>query len=197
MKKKIALLMACVMAFGIAVGGTLAWLTDTTTPVVNTFTESDIDITLVETDADKDGKADENAYKMIPGYEITKDPKVTVLAASEKCYLFVKLEKANNFDNFMTYEMADNWIALEGVAGVYYRVVEDTNADQTFDVLKGNKVIVKNGVTKAMMDGLSSANYPKLTVTAYASQYNQNATTAFEPADAWANIANPTATPAT
>ena len=52
MKKKIALLMACVMAFGIAVGGTLAWLTDTTGEVKNTFTDSDINITLTETDTD-------------------------------------------------------------------------------------------------------------------------------------------------
>lgn len=196
MKKKIALLLACVMAFGIAVGGTLAWLTDDTAPVVNTFTDSDINITLEEgVDTDKNRA---ESFKMIPGYEIAKDPKVTVLAGSEKCYLFVKLEKANNFDNFMTYEMADGWTALgDNYPGVYYREVAASENNQPFDVLKGDKVIVKDGVTKAMMDGLSPANYPKLTVTAYASQYNKNATTAFEPAVAWANIANPTATPAT
>ena len=181
MKKKIALLLACVMAFGIAVGGTLAWLTDKTDAVVNTFTESDVDITLAETTG--------TSYKMVPGYEITKDPKVTVLADSEKCYVFVKLEKTANFDDFMTYEMDSAWTKLED--GVYYLIAEDTNDSQVFTVLKDNKVSVKEDVTKTMMDGLTTANYPKLTVTAYASQYNKNATTNFSAADAW-NLVKPT-----
>lgn len=178
MKKKIALLMACVMAFGIAVGGTLAWLTDKTDPVVNTFTESDVDITLAETTG--------TSYKMVPGHTIAKNPKVTVLADSEKCYVFVKLEKANDFDKFMTYEMDSAWTKLSD--GVYYLIADDTAADQVFAVLKNDTVTVNGTVTKDDMDALTTANYPKLTVTAYAAQYNMNATTPFTPEQAWNNV---------
>ena len=40
MKKKIALLMSAVMLFGVVVGGTIAWLTDETPVVTNTFTNT-------------------------------------------------------------------------------------------------------------------------------------------------------------
>lgn len=164
-----------------SVGVTVAWLTDKTDPVVNTFTGSDVDITLAE--------ATRSPYKMVPGVDIAKDPKVTVLADSEACWLFVKIEKANNFDNFMTFAPATGWTALPNVSGVYYRAVGDTDADQPFDVLDGNKVSVKNTVTKQMMDDLTEATQPKLTFTAYAIQ-----TAGFEEvADAWAEISNPTA----
>lgn len=143
------------------VAGTLAWLTDKTEPVVNTFTVGDINITLTES---------ENLdLKMVPGKDISKDPKVTVKAGSEACWLFVKVEKSGNFDSFMTFEMADGWNALSGHAGVYYRNVDATNADTGFDVLKDNKVMVLDTVTKTMLEG-AKTNAPTLTFTAYAVQ---------------------------
>ena len=51
MKKKGWLsVVALVLVLCCAVGGTLAWLTDTTDPVTNTFTVGDIDIDLTESD---------------------------------------------------------------------------------------------------------------------------------------------------
>lgn len=172
MKKKIALLLACVMAFGIAVGGTLAWLIDDTDPVVNTFAPSTINIDLTETftkDTDGDGKADVWEKKMVPGDTLAKDPKVTVGANSEACWLFVKVEKSANFDTYMTYGIADGWKAVSGFDGVYYREVAASTAAQEFVVLKENKVTVKETVTKAQMDDLTT-DYPTLTFTAYAIQ---------------------------
>ena len=93
-KKTLALFLVLALAFGGVIGGTVAWLTDKSDTVVNTFTDSDIDITLTESTGTE--------YKMVPGYTISKDPKVTVKADSEKCYLFVKLDKSNNFDSFLT-----------------------------------------------------------------------------------------------
>lgn len=187
-KKSLALFLALALVLVGAIGGTLAWLTDSSDKVVNTFTGSDIDITLTETKKD---------FKMVPGYTISKDPKVTVEAGSEKCYLFVKLEKSANFDSFLTYEIADGWTALSGADGVYYRTVDASNADQGFAVLKDDQVTVKDSVTKEMMNGLTEAanNYPTLTVTAYASQFNKNATETFTAAQAWTNISTPTPTP--
>lgn len=154
------------------VAGTLAWLTDTTAPVVNTFTVGDINIELKETTGE--------TYKMVPGIELVKDPTVTVKAGSEACWLFVKVEKSGNFDSFMTFEMADGWIALSGHAGVYYRNVDATNADTGFDVLKDKKVMVLETVTKTMLEG-AKTNAPTLTFTAYAVQKDgiNDATTAW------------------
>ena len=200
-KKTFVLLLALVLIAGAAVGGTLAWLTDTTDAVQNTFTTSDIKIELAES---------ENLdLKMVPGCTIAKDPKVTVKAGSEKCYLFVKIEELNKFRDFMTYDMAVEsngtaiWTELtgvNGVNGVYYRVVDASTADQVFYVLKGDTtypnglVTVKGEVTKAMMNGLTESTYPTLTFTAYASQYMKNNTAPFTAAEAWAN-AQPTPPP--
>ena len=173
------------------IGGTVAWLIADTDPVVNTFTYGDINIDLKETDTNKDGDGDPNTnnYPMIPGNPIVKDPLVTFKANSENAWLFVKLEKSANFDDFMTYEIAEGWIALDGVDGVYYREVEKADTDAEYYVIKDNTVNVKGEVTKQMLNELDAngaTDYPTLTVTAYAVQRDANITTA---ADAWAKIA--------
>lgn len=178
-KKSLALLLAIALVVVGAVAGTVAWLTDQTPSVTNTFTTSDINIELKET---------KNNFQMIPGWNIAKDPKVTVKAGSEACYLFVKLEKSADFDTFMTYEMAEGWTALPGNDGVFYREVAAATADTTFEVLKGNQVTVKDEVTKAQMNALTADTYPTLTVTAYASQQFKNNTEKFTAAEAWDNI---------
>lgn len=181
-KKGLALLLALMLVIGAAVGGTVAWLTAKTDAVVNTFTTSNISIKLEETTTD---------YKMVPGYAISKDPTVTVLAGSEKCYLFVRTAKSANFDTFLTFTMADGWTQGDGTkipSDVWYRVVESSSADQEFAVLKDDQVIVRDSVTKADMNGLSETTYPKLTVTAYASQYSKDGTTNFTADEAWANV---------
>ena len=189
-KKTLALFLALALVLGGVIGGTMAWLTDETPGIVNTFTDSDIEITLTETGAENNA----NSYKMVPGYTISKDPKVTVVKGSEKCYLFVKLEKSANFNSFLTYEIADGWTSLDGVDNVYYRIVDTAEMGTAYSVLKDDQVMVQGTVTKEMMDGLSEANYPKLTVTAYASQYQKNAETAFTVNQAWTNISNPSGT---
>lgn len=179
-KKTLALFLALALVLVGIIGGTMAWLTDTTDEVVNTFTDSDIDITLAETTGED--------YKMVPGYTISKDPKVTVETGSEKCYLFVKLEESTNFDDFLTYEIADGWTALDGVDNVYYRTVDTADMGTAYSVLKDDQVTVKGEVTKEMMNALTDATYPTLTVTAYASQFNKNATETFTVNEAWTNI---------
>lgn len=181
-RKSMALLLALVLVVGCVVGGTLAWLIARDGPVTNTFTTSDINITLTETGAQNNAKS----FQMVPGYTITKDPKVTVVAGSEKCYLFVKVEKSTNFDTFMTYTMATGWTQLTGVDNVYYRSVDASTADQPFFVLKDNQVTVNDTVTKNDMNNLTADTCPTLTVTAYASQYMKNNTASFAPAEAWA-----------
>ncbi len=194
--KKLALMLASLaLVLCAVIGGTLAWLVAETDPVVNTFTYGDINITLTETDKNNDGDNDPNTntYPMVPGHSITKDPKVTFKADSEDAWLFVKLEKTANFDDFIIYEIADGWIALQGAHGVYYREVSKAAQDAEFTVIKDDTVTVKGEVTKEMLNALDAngaSNYPKLIVTAYAVQRDSNIATA---ADAW-DLANPQGT---
>ena len=169
--KLVTLLLAIVMVIGIAVGGTMAWLVAKTTPVVNTFTYGDINLTLTETDTqlDNDGDPNTNRYVMIPGTEIDKDPKATVVAQSVDCWLFVKLEKSDTFDTFMSYEIADGWTVVPGTNNlVYYREVQTSLTDQEFSVLKDDKVTVKEDVTREQFHSLTE--FPTLQITSYAVQ---------------------------
>lgn len=185
--KSITMIMAVVVMIVGLVSGTLAWLTDSSDQVTNTFTTSDIEVTLTET---------ERTYQMIPGYTLSKDPTAKVSATSIDCYLFVKLDKSNNFDNFLTYEIEDGWTELTGTgitAGtVYYKIIDETtsnyNKNTDYNVLKNNQVTVKTTVKKKDMEALTDATYPTLTVTAYASQYRSSATDIIEPLTAWNNI---------
>ena len=183
-KKGLALVLALTLLVVGVVAGTLAWLTAKSDVVTNTFTTSDIKVKLEETTGEE--------YKMIPGYTISKDPKATVLSGSEECYLFVKLEKSQNFDTYLKYDIADDWTPLTGVNGVYYRVVNTADMGTPYSVLKNDQVTVKDTVTKEQMNALNaeSAVKPTLTITAYASQLykNNNATdNTFTAAQAWKN----------
>ena len=164
MKTFVAML-ALVLVIGCAVGGTVAWLTAQTDPVVNTFTYGDINIELTET------KPDNRQAKIIPGVDIEKDPKVIVKANSEACWLFVKVKKEGTFvTNKVTYFIADDWKKLNGTENVYYREVDAATTDLEFNVLKNNKVTVSEKLTKAEVKNITAENQPKLTFTAYAVQ---------------------------
>lgn len=162
-KKLIALTAAFLLVIGAAVAGTVAWLTDKTQTEVNTFTIGNIDIELKETPA---------TYKMVPGQTIAKDPKVSVKAGSEDCWLFVKVEESTNLDSYIKYDIASDWTAVPGVSGVYYREVAATDTAREFSVLKDDQVTVKDTVTKAMMDAIKNQTVaaPTLSFTAYAVQ---------------------------
>lgn len=192
--KPLLVAMAVVLLIGCVAGGTLAWLTSTTGEVTNTFTTSDINITLAETATN---------FKMIPGYYIEKDPKVTVQGGSEKCYVFVKIDESTDpvLSNYITYDVAPGWIVLDETQypGVYYRVVETREVAQTFGVIGYketvgtfiyDKVLVKSTVTKEMMNALNQteAAKPTLTFKAYAIQYMKNNTENFTPEEAYRNV---------
>jgi len=183
-------LLALVLVIGCVAGGTVAWLVAKTEPVVNTFTYGNINITLAETTGTN--------YKVIPGTVIEKDPKVTVKAGSEACWLFVKVEEVGAISTITTdpvhYAIDTGWAQLKDkdgkdVSGVYYRLVDAVDNDTAFNVLKDNKIIVSGELTKETINGYA-VQQPTLTFTAYAVQKDASQTAA----DAWA-IANPTTTP--
>ena len=162
-------MLALVLVIGCAVGGTVAWLVAKTDPVVNTFTYGNINITLDETTG--------NDYKIIPGKNISKDPKVTVAANSEACWLFVKVEEKGTFvDGKVTYSVASGWTALPGADGVYYREVSaaDAKAGGEYYVLAGDTtyphgvITVRDTLSKEDIKDITTS--PTLTFTAYAVQ---------------------------
>lgn len=156
--KSMVIALAVMLIVGATIGGTIAWLTDTSDEVVNTFTYGDINISLDETTTD---------YQMVPGNTIAKDPTVTVEAGSEDCYLFVKIVESDNLDTYIDYTVAEGWTELAGVEGVYWR---NAKAGDVFPVLADNEVTVKTTVTKTDMEAIKDANQPTLTFTAYAVQ---------------------------
>ena len=170
----LVLVLALALIVGVAGGATFAWLTAKSDTVVNTFTYGDISIELKETTGD--------SYKIIPGVNIAKDPKVTVKAGSEACWLFVKVDEENwpefadgegeNAVRKVNYNIADGWTKGDGTsipANVYYRAVNADNANQEFPVLKDNKITVSETLTKIDTSGILTTK-PKLSITAYAIQ---------------------------
>ena len=194
-KKALAMLLSLVLVIGCVAGGTLAWLTATSNEVNNVFTTSDIGVTLEE--------SKNLDLKMVPGWTITKDPKATVTAGSEDCYLFVKVEKSANFDDFMTYTIAEGWTKLSD--GVYYMIFDSRNDENknemgtAYSVLAGDQVLVSENVTKEQMnacdadqDGSLSDEekkaLPNLSFTAYAVQLYRENGTQFTATEAWAMV---------
>ena len=178
-KKFIAILsvfvmLALTMVVGCAVDGTVAWLVSESESSVSTFTLGDINIKLTEAEAES------QPLKIIPGVEITRSLKVTVDPNSEACWLFVKVEETNWPDLKKTdgttrkvsysVNVPNDWKALEGNPGVYYREVsaEDAKTGVEYDV--NGVVAVSKELTKAEVNSIASGTQPQLSFTAYAVQ---------------------------
>ena len=179
----LVLVLALALIVGVAGGATFAWLTAKSDTITNTFTYGDISIELKETTGD--------SYKIIPGVNIEKNPKVTVEAGSEACWLFVKVEEEGTFvANKVTYSIADGWTKGDGMkipANVYYRAVDAVKNDTDFAVLKDNKITVSDTLTKIDIKDILTTT-PKLSITAYAIQKDGMDTAA----KAWAAIPDTT-----
>lgn len=160
MKKKIiTLAIATVMLITVTVGATIAWLTAESGEVTNTFTVGNIKILLNEADVNRNDATSEynefvrddsldmyyenadrvpgNTYKLMPGSTYFKDPKVTVLAGSERCYVFVKVTESTNplventNQKIVHWEVNDRfWTLVPDTNNVYYyNSVVDVNVN--------------------------------------------------------------------
>ena len=184
--KLVVAMLAVTLLIGCAIGGTVAWLTATTDSVVNTFTYGDINITLTES------KPADRQAKIIPGVDIEKDPKVTVKANSEACWLFVKVEESGKFvENKVPYSIATGWTQGDDTnipENVYYREVGAVTENTDFAVLKDNMVTVSDTLTKEDIQNITN---PTLTFTAYAVQKDGIDTVEA----AWEKVSSSTTTP--
>lgn len=153
-KKLIAAVAALALVASVGAGATLAYLTDTTDAVVNTFTVGKVDIALDETVAtinsavavsDNDGY---NFSHVQPGDIYTKKPVVTVANDSEDCYVFVKLTNANSYltTNMNTDSTSTNgyWISVGDNTYRWSKVLKAGD-----DVTVFSTVTVGDAVTEA------------------------------------------------
>ena len=145
MKKlnKILLLILCAtLLITASVMGTLAYLTNTTAPVTNTFTIGNVSISLDETDVDIYGVKDsenrvvENTYKLIPGRVYLKDPTIHVNEDSEECWVFIKM--SNGLGEAAIFEIGEGWKELaQAEDGVVYayddKLTEGKSSTALFD----------------------------------------------------------------
>lgn len=166
MKKKhkvLALVLSGVILVTGAILGAIAYLTHQTPEKENVFVVGDINLTLTESD-DLD-------LTLIPDTKVKKDPVLTVESDSVDCFLFVKIDKTENFDEFAEYSIASGWTKYSGTAdpgNLYYREVSAATTDQSFPILANNQVNVKD-FTKATVEMYGSTQ-PKLTFTGFAVQ---------------------------
>lgn len=179
MKKTLIAVLVTILVSLCLAGTTYAWLIAKSETVTNTFTAGNINITLAESTPRNN--------RMLPGTTFTEDPKVTVKAKSEDCWLFMKAAKSENFDDFLDISAGDGWISLTGEEGVFYREVSyNETDDQVFYILKDNEVTVKTEPTKDQYDAIGETNMPTISFTAYAVQKHGFATAA----DAWEEAEN-------
>lgn len=143
-KKTIALIAACAMLFGVATGGTFAWLAASSGTVTNTFSLGDVSITLLEhpfetnntTQLDKDATPVTflNDYKIVPGDSQPKDPYVTVAANSEDSYIFLQVQEVNNSTGNNVTDQNKDKVAAKYIqyaidSGIWTRLKDSSDKD--------------------------------------------------------------------
>lgn len=176
--KALVLTLCAVLLVVATVMGTLAYLTDKSETYINSFTVGSVKVKLEETTGTE--------YKMVPGYTIKKDPKVTA-EGSEDCYLFVKVVPYGNVAQYMDYDIADGWMLVPGETYVYYREVLANATEKSFDVLKDNKLTVKESLTADDMKDAVGINKPTLKIQAFACQLYSDGINKMDVATAWKN----------
>lgn len=107
MKKKsiVSIVMAVCLAAVALVGATLAYFTDTTQEVVNTFTVGNVDINLTEPKWDPD-----NGKNLYPGAEVPKNPMITNTGEGDG-YIVMKVAGMDTMvdQGFSAEYDAENW----------------------------------------------------------------------------------------
>lgn len=162
LRKTLLTLCSALLLVSLSVGMTIAYLTDTTDVVKNTFTVGNVYIMLDETDVDNStpdkARDTENAYHLLPGQTYVKDPMVTVEAGSEACYvrMFVTINKlselkaifGNTFlpQNYVTGWDSNVWVSTNIID-------EDTEANTATYEFRYNG-IVPASVTATELDPL-------------------------------------------
>ena len=147
-------LLVLVLVAAISITGTLAFLTDKTGEVKNTFTVGEVKIDLKEKKVAENGSVPEGtaaanyteteqSYKIFPGGTYNKAPAVLVDADSEECYVFVKLTngmetfEATGEGTIAAQMVANGWTLKDETNGIwqYDEIAEPSAVLPLFDTI--------------------------------------------------------------
>lgn len=194
-KKTLILALSLMLIFCVTMGVTLAYLNESTDPVVNTFIPAELgSLELDENDTtDYNSNESDHDYLVVPGQSITKDPRVTFSFSNENgevvdAYVFVKIDAngwtsstdgmtftktVGSVSDGLSFTIDTFWTKLDGTpAGtyVYYKAV-DVDVPSTHvtnqKVIANNTISVSTDIVKESIGQVSAAG---LTFTAYAIQ---------------------------
>lgn len=214
MKKKKTILAALVLLLVVAVGGAIAYFTDTDTKT-NTFTIGNVDISLTEDGWDVLADANNNhipdvAEDMMPGESVTKDPTINNLSTKNPAYVFAKVEvpcttivaPATTSEELFTYTTNAGWTELSSAAvactsggtatHVYYYGTGGTltalakAADASTPTPTSNPVFSSVTLRSTLKGNEGLTGIKNIVVTGYGIQTEGLTSTA--PADVWGNF---------
>ena len=214
MKKKKTVLAAIILLLMFAVGGAIAYFTDTDTKT-NIFTIGNVDITLTEDGWDALADTNNNdipdaAEDMLPGESVTKDPTINNVSTKNPAYVFVKVEvpcttivaPATTSEEIFTYTVNSGWTELSTAAvactsggtatHVYYYGTNGTltvlakAADASTPTSTSNPLFSSISLLGTLKGNEGLTGEKRVVVTGYGIQTEGLTSTA--PADVWANF---------
>lgn len=159
-KKTLTVAIALVLVVALAVGATYAYLTAQTPAVKNTFVAggavADKDLELFEHKAVKNADGTytlgsdttaSNAYTVMPGVNLPKDPTVTVEKASGEYYLFVEVTKGEKVDgDTLSYAVdSSKWVKLDVAGREVYAYTADGKTPAILNSALENVLVLKPG----------------------------------------------------
>jgi hypothetical protein len=215
LRRALLLVVGLILVVSMSVGATLAYLTYTTTTVVNTFAVGAVEIDLDEAKVDEygnmvtgAGRVKANTYKLLPGHTYVKDPTVHVKAGSEPCYVRVlvtvsdiaKLKAAFPQAQYPDFYAGDMFLLQALVQGWDANTWQcKSYSEGTYEFWYATKIDARNGAfsTDALFEtitvpasadnaAINNLNQVTVNIVAHAMQADGFATAA----DAWAKWGN-------
>ena len=183
MKKTLTIALSMVLVAAIAVTGTLAFLTASSTELVNKFTFGNTEVEIAEPTwtAALGGEA---AMKVVPGQTVAKDPTVTV-KGSEEVYVYAYVNNA--LAEYVTIDKINgNWVAVDDLPGLYRYNTTVTPVEDVGTELEPlfNTVTISDEITQEELETNNPFEDGTITVQAYVHQAKEIGDTPVATADA-------------
>lgn len=159
MKKKSILVaaIAVMLVAALVVGGTLAYFTDKTETVKNTFTVGNVAIDLKEP-----SWKENESHTLLPGASYAKDPTITVKEGSQDAYVFLKLDlnKYVSLINLMGVDAYKNHIGdLGDQKSPYYSTYPTYPGFMRFVEMLANDNTLRAAVLDRWFKGINHADW--------------------------------------
>lgn len=158
--RRVLMLAVCaVMLVCLSVGATLAYLTDTTGQITNTFSVGKVNFPpddenlaggLDEADVDQNGELEwttpqemqakrvtANSYKLYPGHDYVKDPTIHIDRTSDDCWVFFTINKTDlSFTHTTTTGEGDDAVTTTVTKNDIQAGNKDTDSTWTYDTIE-------------------------------------------------------------